>query len=172
MELLVTCALMATACTLLLGGLLLYRMACYQDLQTLRCRYLALLHQHPYPKDPQLLHIKGEMRQSQQQQKSLDYQVLGVAVALVGFVASVLLLALGILWPLPGLSGMGLGLFLVGSGCLLVSVAANLYQIWHDRRLAQVNLSQLLGLAAAPSRPPVNRSPVPPSGDRPLTLTR
>lgn len=151
MAMLITSALMATACTLLLGGLLLYRTVGYHDLKTLRHTYLETLH-HPTPPYPsRLLNLKGELRLAQQQQRGLDYQVLGVAVALLTFVASVLVIAVGLLLEWSSLvSGAGI-LFLGGSICLLLSVGANLRQVWRDHRLLETDLLELLGVTAPPS---------------------
>lgn len=153
MEMLITSALMATACTLLLGGLLLYRTVGYQDLKHLRHTYLETLY-HGSPAYPsRLLNLKGELRLAQQQQRGLDYQVLGVAIALLTFVTSVLVIAAGLLLEWSALvSGAGV-LFVAGSLCLLWSVGANLRQVWRDRRLVEADLLQLLGLTPPPGTP-------------------
>ncbi|MGA1603104.1 MAG: hypothetical protein ACO4CG_12550 [Prochlorothrix sp.] len=148
MEMLITSALMATACTLLLGGLLLYRTAGHQDLKNLRHTYLETLYHQSSTYLARLLNLKGELRLAQQQQRGLDYQVFGVSVALLTFVASVLVITVELLLDWSHLMPGAVVLFFGGSICLLCSVGANLRQVWRDHRLVEMDLLELLGLGS------------------------
>lgn len=135
MEMLINSALMTTACTLLLGGLLSYRTASHYELQTIRQLYRETFQQLGKSSNDQILNYKTQLRQLHARQRGLDYQVLGTAMALLIFVSSVLFLALSMLIPWLWLVRASLWIFVFGSSCLVLTVFTTLVQLWQEHQI-------------------------------------
>ena len=133
-QLILNSALMITVCVGLMGGLWLRHGEIAHQLQSRKSQLLKAINPSNRSDPEQLTQLRQERLHLQRRYRLIHTSTLVIHYALLGFIASLFILALRTLVNLSWLIPISLFLFIVGAGGVLVSVAFALMDFYQGNQ--------------------------------------